>query len=186
MIDAWLEARRARIAAALPPPAFEHVAVWDGAWETLDAPRRSSFRAPAALVSLLGFKVQTDGRGLALPTDGIAPRRATDGAAAPQLRVEVAVTIVTADHLADARALRAADLAVRMVPALIADSFRGIEAENLYGKGLYKAGLSAVALVGHRDIELEPAAPDRRRVGAVCIDIRGDGPPRPLPLPEGT
>ena len=77
------------------------VEVWDGAWDALASPRRKSFQAPAALISVTGFAPELRGGRRHHPRQLLAGDRPPP---APQVRLDVAVTFVSAEPSAPARA----------------------------------------------------------------------------------
>ena len=129
------------------------VEVWDGAWDALASPRRHSFQTPAALVSLTSLSLSHRGQ------QGFGPRQLQRGEIpppTPQVRIDVAVTFVTADPSATKRASDALGLAESAVPLLIGAALEDIRGTNLYAKALYEAGMTAFALFGGRTVELAP------------------------------
>ena len=139
--------------------ALRTIEVWDGAWDTLASPRRKSFRAPAALVSLTGLVLAHRG---AQPFHARQLQRGERPAATPQARIDVAVTFVSSDPAAHKRAAEVLDFAEAAVPLLIDAALEDIRGTNLYSPALYKAGMSAFALLGGRTVELEPEHPAPR------------------------
>ena len=168
-----------RLRAALP--GLKAVDVWDGAWDALASPKRHSFHVPAALVSLTGLALVHRGQ------QGFHPRQLQRGEtppSTPQVRIDVAVTFVSADPSAPQRASEVLGLAEAAVPLLLDAALEDIRGTNLYAKALYEAGMSAFALLGGRTVELVPEHPEpqlpetvraRGRVGYDGVVWEGDG-----------
>ena len=155
--------------------------VWDGAWDELASPRRKSFGAPAMLVSLTGLILTHRGQ------QGFHPQQLQRGEMpppTPQVRIDVAVTFVSADPSAEKRAGDVLGFAEAAVPVLIGAALQDIRGTNLYAPALYKAGMSAFALLGWRTVQLVPEHPEpdlpetvraQGRVGQGEIVWEGDG-----------
>lgn len=149
--------------------------VWDGAWDALASPKRHSFPALAAMVSLTGFTLVHRGQGILEPqrlhrprADGEPPcppvydtGESSRPPPCPQARLDVAVTFISAHPQAECRAMEVLDLAERAVPVMIEAAIEDIRGTNLYGPALYEAGMTAFALLGGRRVELAPPLPDR-------------------------
>ena len=153
--------------------ALKTVEVWDGSWDALASPRRFSFAAPAALVSLAGLVLSHRGQ------QPFHPRQLTRGEPpppCPQVRLSIAVTFVSGDPSATVRAEEVLVLAEAALPVLIDFALEYIEGANLYTKALYETGMGAFALLGRRTVEIAPAQPDAvvpagvRLVGASVRD----------------
>ena len=189
-------AARLRGAEAVPLGNLKAVEIWDGAWDVLASPKRHSFQTPAALVSLTGLVLAHRGgqgfetRQLHRPRlVGEAPcppvyDTSDPPAPTPQVRIDVAVTFVSADPSATKRASQVLELAEAAVPVLIGAALEDIRGTNLYAKTLYEAGMSAFALLGGRVVELAPEQPApqlpeevrwRGRVGPTEVVWEGDG-----------
>ena len=155
-VRAVLDELRGILGAKLP--ALKAVEVWDGAWDELASPRRFSFQPPAALVSLTGLAV------VHLGQQGFHPRQVQRGPElpppTPQVRIDVAVTFVSADPKASKRAWEVLGLAEAAVPVLVRSALQDIRGTNLYAPALHKAGMSAFALLGGRVVELTPEHPE--------------------------
>ncbi|MDE0202365.1 MAG: hypothetical protein OXK73_08020 [Rhodospirillaceae bacterium] len=151
-------AARLREAEAAPLSNLKAVEIWDGAWDVLASPKRHSFQTPAALVSLAGLSLVHRGQ------QGFHPRQLQRGEAlpppTPQVRIDVAVTFVSADPSATKRASQVLGFAEAAVPVLIGAALEDIRGTNLYAKTLYEAGMSAFALFGGRTVELAPEHPE--------------------------
>lgn len=142
------------------PGALRRVGLWDGSWSAVEA-KRASLPMPACLVALTGMVI--DHRALSMWRPGqLRAVDAQDPSPAPQVRAAIAATFIAADPSADARASAALALAEMAVPVLLAHGIEDVRGQNLYAPVLYRAGLSAFALLGHRRIELAPAHPPRR------------------------
>ncbi len=158
-----------RLRGALPD--LKTVEVWDGAWDVLKSPTRASLRQSAALVSLIDLEIAS--RNLALAPGQLRAGGLT--ASAPTVRAEIAVTVVTAQPSAPRRAAAALALAERAIPVLVDAALTDVTGTNLYSEALAANGLTAFALVGRREIELRPEAPDRQtpaQVDAVRAQAR--------------
>ena len=163
-------------------PALKAVEVWDGAWDELASPRRKSLQSPAALVSLTGLAVTHRGQ------QAFDPRQLQRGPElpppTPQVRIDVAVTFVSSAPKASKRASEVLELAESAVPVLVRAALEDIRGTNLYAPALYKAGMSAFALLGGRTVELAPEHPEpelpaevraRGRVSAERVVWEDDG-----------
>ena len=159
--------------------------VWEGAWDALESPGQLSLPSPAVLVSLVDFEIvhvgQTiDGRGglpaspaRIPPSAGGALSFRPDGVVRATADVEIAATCIAADPGAGKRAATALDLATRAVPVLVRRALLDIAGANLDSSKLRVRGLSAVVLVGRREICLAPAGEDRR--DPARVDVIGTG-----------
>ena len=156
------------------PPALRHVGLWDGSWSAVEA-KRASLPTPACLVALTGITLDHRGQSAWRPGQ-LRAADALDPPPAPQVRVDLAVTFVSGAPSADARAAQVLALAEGALPVLVARAVEDVRGQNLYAPVLYRAGLSAFALLGHRRIELAPPPPSRRPpVGVAAAD--GSDPP---------
>ena len=159
--------------------------VWEGAWDALESPGQVSLPSPAVLVSLVDFEIvhvgQTiDGRGglpaspARIPPSGGVVSFRPDGVVRATADVEIAATCIAADPGAGKRAETALDLATRAVSVLVRHALLQIAGANLDSLKLRARGLSAVVLVGRREICLAPAGEDRRDPARVDV-IRPGG-----------
>ena len=165
-----------------------HAQLWEGSWDELESAKRLSFKAPAVLVSLVEFGVvhlaQTVvGRGRLAASQAPPARVPAAGSAAIPLRpdgvvratvdAEIAVTCVAAAPSAEARAAASLELATRAVPVLVAHALRDVAGSNLDSSKLRDRGMSAVVLVGSREVCLDPPAGERQDLERV--DVRPGG-----------
>lgn len=158
-------------------PDLKETVIWDGAWDEKAGPERLSFQPPAALVSLTGFTLTHRGQHVA-PLDLRHADRTQRSlpSPTPQVRINVAVTMVSCEANAAMRARQALALTESAVPILIGAAFEDIRCANLYAPALYKAGMTALALFGWRTIELPPEAPtvDLPETARVRENVTGD------------
>ena len=189
MMQAALEALVRRTVDGAPPgladavSGLKSVQVWEGAWDTLASPQRLTVQTPAALVSLIdlavidvGRTVQTRGpltvRGSGGNVVTIPPSpREAETVVRPTCRVEIAVTLISSQPGAAARAEGVLELAEQALPVMVAHALENIEGTNLESDALRKRGMSAFLLLGRRELELAPADPARVLPGRV--DVRG-------------
>jgi len=160
-----------RLRGALPD--LCETTVWDGAWDALASPKRHSFPALAAMVSLTGFTLVHRGQHICDASQLHRPRAAGSPPCppvydtsdppppTPQARLNVAVTFISAHPAAERRAMEVLDLAERAVPVMIQAALEDIRGTNLYGPALYEAGMTAFALLGGRTVEIAPERPAR-------------------------
>lgn len=160
------------------PPALRHVGLWDGSWSAVEA-KRASLPTPACFVALTGITL--DHRGQSAWAPGQLRAGGPVVPPAPQVRAALAVTFVSAAPGADARAAQVLALAEGALPVLVAGAVEDVRGQNLYAPVLYRAGLSAFALLGHRRIELAPPHPPRRPPARVAAAVEG---PEPEPVWE--
>ena len=150
-------------------PDLRAVRVWEGSWDTLESASQVSLRTPAALVSLIDFEVVSLGTAVAGadalkaagPGDALSPappiRLRPQPSARAIVAAEIAVTVLAADPDAGKRAAAALDIAERALPVLAWHGLTGLAGTNLDTPALRKRGLSAVAIVGRRELDLSPA-----------------------------
>ena len=159
---------------------LDHAQVWEGPWDVLASPGRLSVRTPAALVSLVDVAVVDVGRtleglrSLAPAGAGVSvppARRTPEARARPTCLLEVAVTLLLKGGKVDERAGETVDLAEQVIAVLVEHAVEHIAGENLNSDKLREKGLSAFALSGYREIEIEPAAGPARELPS-RVDVR--------------
>lgn len=176
LADALRTADAARAAGQdrIDPPMLRRVDLWDGSWSDVEA-RRASLPMPACLISLTGIALDHRGQSAWAP----GQLRAAGGVVppAPQVRADLAVTFIASAPAAAARAAHVLALAEAAIPVLVAGGVEDVRGQNLYAPVLYRAGLSAFALLGRRRLELAPAHPPRRPPARVDSIAEGSGRP---------
>lgn len=174
-VESLLTDLRDRAAAATGAASAQ---VWDGAWHALESPRRISLRTPAVLVALLGWELAQ----VPLADAGVRGLldAAPDEAPAPQLRGSFAVTVVTGGGTSDFRAMQAASLAARAVPACVEAALTRLRGAALYSEALTNQGLCAYSVLGDRTFEAAAAPPPGPggRPDAVDLVLEPDGRPK--------
>lgn len=186
MIQEALEALVARPEGAgpgAPPglrdavPGLKSVDLWEGPWDALASPERVSIQTPAAFVSLIDLAVvgigrTVEGRGSLTPTGAatVPPvRRSAESRPRPTCLIEVAVTLFEAGGDADERAAALVGLAEQALVVMVDHALEHIEGSNLSNDKLRAKGLSTFMLSGFREIEIEPADPERELPSRVDV-----------------
>ena len=149
---------------------LKSVLVWEGEWDALASPKRVSILTPAALVSLIDLAVVDVGRTL----EGLGaltppPRRTAESRPRPTCRLEVAVTLLMKEPDVLARTKRMFDLAELALVVMVNHGIGDLAGQNLNNDKLRARGLSAFVMSGFREIEIEPAAPERELPSRVDV-----------------
>ena len=156
--------------AGLVAAGLESVRVWEGEWDALASPKRVSILTPAALVSLIDLAVVDVGRTLE-GLGALTPpaRRTAESRSRPTCRLEVAVTLLMKEPDVLARTKRMFDLAELALVVMVNHGLEDLAGQNLNNDKLRDRGLSAFVMSGFREIEIEPATPERELPSRVDV-----------------
>ena len=156
--------------AGLKAAGLKSVRVWEGEWDAVASPNRVSIQTPAALVSLIDLAVvdvgrTIEGRGVLSPPE----RRTAEARPRPTCRLEVAVTLLLKGSDVLLRTKQMFDLAELALAVMVNHGLEHLAGQNLNNDKLRQKGLSAFVLSGFREIEIEPAAPERELPSRVDV-----------------